>query len=42
MEDLVGYGSTSPGLYLYLPYLQDFILHLSSKSPRLLASCPCP
>jgi hypothetical protein len=31
MEDLVGYGSTWPRLYLYLPYLQDLILELSSK-----------
>jgi hypothetical protein len=25
MEDLIGYGSTWPRLYLYLPYLQDLI-----------------
>jgi hypothetical protein len=40
MEDLVGYDSTWPGLYFYLPYLQYLILYLSSKLPRFSAPWP--
>jgi hypothetical protein len=40
MEDLVSYDSTRLGLYLYLLYLQNVILYLSSKPPRLWASWP--
>jgi hypothetical protein len=42
MKDPVGYGSTWPGLYICLSYLQDLILYLSSKPPRLWASWPMP
>jgi hypothetical protein len=41
MENPIGYDCTEPGLYLYLPYLQDF-LYLSSKPSWLWASCPIP
>jgi hypothetical protein len=40
MEDPVGYNYIRSGLYLYLPYLQDLILYLSSKLPRFGASWP--
>jgi hypothetical protein len=36
MEDPIGYGSTWPGLYLYLPNLQD-LNHLAYGPPD-----PCP
>jgi hypothetical protein len=40
MEDPVQYESIWPGLYLYLPYLQDLMLYLSSKPPRFGATWP--
>jgi hypothetical protein len=42
MEDPVGYNCIGPRpeLYLYLPYLQDLILYLSSKPPRFSGSWP--
>jgi hypothetical protein len=40
MEDPIEYDCIWPGLYLYLPHLQDLILYLSSKPPRFGASWP--
>jgi hypothetical protein len=42
MEDPIGEDCTRPRLYLYLPYLQDLILQLSSKPPQLWAFWPVP
>jgi hypothetical protein len=42
IEDPVSYDSIRPGLYFYLPYLQDLILQLSFKPPQLWASWPVP
>jgi hypothetical protein len=43
MEDPVRYSCICHELYLYLPYLEDLIIYLSSKLPRFDASGPeCP